>query len=129
MNQVNLTGRLCADPETRYLADGTCVAQFRLAVDRRVKKGDKTADFFTVVTWKKLAEMVTQYTAKGRLVGVTGRLQERSYTDKEGNKRNLVEVIADSVDFLGGKKEDGQGDTAGMIAEPQQQGSDEELPW
>lgn len=106
MNKVVLIGRLTKDPELKYTTSNIPVATFTLAVDRRAKKGgQKEADFINIVVWNKEAESVSNYMGKGRLIGVSGRLQIRSYDDKDGNKRYVTEVVADEVQFLDKKVE------------------------
>ncbi len=103
LNLVVLIGRLTRDPELRYTpGNGTAVATFTLAVDRSFvnKQGEKEADFINIVTWDKLAETCANYLQKGRLVAVTGRLQIRSYDDREGVRRKAAEVVARDVRFL-----------------------------
>ena len=102
-NKVILIGRLTRDPELRYTSnDGVPVANFTIAVDRSFsnQKGEKEADFIRIVTWKKQAENCANYLSKGRLVAVEGRLQVRSYEDREGVKRIIAEVVAQNVQFL-----------------------------
>ncbi|WP_053958344.1 single-stranded DNA-binding protein [Sulfobacillus thermosulfidooxidans] len=108
MNQVELIGRLTQDPALRYTFQGTPTTSFTVAVPRPYKnaQGQYDADFIPVVTWRKLAEHVGNYLRKGRLVAVTGRLQVRSYTAKDGSRRWITEVIADSVQFLDGRRDD-----------------------
>ncbi len=108
MNNISLIGRLTHDPELRYPANGHAVANFSIAVDRPFKnqQGEKEADFIRVVAWRKLAELCTEYLRKGRQVGIEGRLQIRSYEDKEGVRRTIAEVVANNVDFLGGRQQD-----------------------
>ena len=85
MNSVNLIGRLVKDPESRTTATGMVVATFTIAVDRRVKQGEeKKADFIRIITFGKAAETCAKYLAKGRQVGITGRIQTGSYDDKNG---------------------------------------------
>lgn len=103
LNSVVIIGRLTRDPEVRYTQSGTAVCNFTLAVDKRKKEDG--ADFIDCVAWQKTAELVSQYLGKGRQCAVNGRLQVRSYEDKDGNKRKAVEVVAESVVFLGGAKE------------------------
>lgn len=102
LNRVILIGRLARDPELRYTPSGTAVATFALAVERRFpnQHGERETDFIRIVVWQKLAETCANYIEKGRLVGVEGRLQIRSYEDKEGIRRNAAEVIAENVQFL-----------------------------
>lgn len=102
MNSVLMVGRLTRDPELRFIAgSGKAVATFAIAVDRPFAK-EKTADFFNVVVWGKPAENVANYLAKGRQVAVKGYLQSRSYEDKTGQKRYVTEIVADTVEFIGG---------------------------
>jgi len=98
-NRVVLVGRLTRDPELRATPDGMSVARFGLAV-RRSSRDDSETDFFDVVAFRQLAETVANYTTKGTLVLVEGRLQTRTYTDREGVIRKVVEIIADTVRFL-----------------------------
>ena len=109
-NKITLVGRLTKDPEIRYTPKGTPVASFTLAVDRSFanKQGEKEADFIPVVVWNKLAENCVNYSGKGRLVLVEGRLQIRSYTDKEGTRRKIAEAITSNVKFLDWPKEKGE---------------------
>ena len=106
LNQVVLMGRLTASPELRHTQSGVAVTTFRLAVDRdfKDKDGEKKADFLPVVCWRGTAEFVAKYFAKGRLVAVCGRLQVREYTDKDGNKRSVTEIVADNVYFGDAKR-------------------------
>lgn len=102
MNKSLLIGRLVSDTTLKYTAGaGTAVATFTLAVDRTYKKdGQPDADFIPIVVWGKTAESVSQYTAKGKLLAVAGRIQTRSYEDKKGDKRYITEVVAEEVKFL-----------------------------
>ena len=102
LNNIVLIGRLTRDPELRYTtSNGTAVATFTLAVNRRFKgDGGQEADFVPVVVWRKQAENCAQYIGKGSLVAVEGRLQIRPYEDKEGKRRTIAEVVANSVQFL-----------------------------
>ncbi|PKM78730.1 MAG: single-stranded DNA-binding protein [Firmicutes bacterium HGW-Firmicutes-15] len=98
LNRVILIGRLTRDPELKYTTNGTAVATFTLAINRKFNK-DQT-DFIDVVVWKGLAENCANYLGKGRLAAVEGRLQVRTYETKEGQKRKVAEVVADDVRFL-----------------------------
>jgi len=102
MNKVMLIGRLTKDPELKYTPGaGTAVTTVTLAVDRAyIKDGKKEADFIPVVIWGKSAESTAQYMKKGLLMGVSGRIQTRSYEAKEGGKRYVTEVVAEEVQFL-----------------------------
>ena len=104
INRVVLVGRLTKDPVLRKTGSGTSVVSFTVACDRRVKtEGQPTADFINTVAWNKTADIVAQYTHKGSLVGVEGRIQTRSYDDQSGKRVYVTEVIADSVQFLESK--------------------------
>ena len=102
LNKIILIGRLTADPDLRYTpSESIPVAQFTLAVDRPFKSGgEKETDFIRIVTWRTLAENCSKYLSKGRLVAVDGRLQIRSYEDRDGNRRTIAEVVANEVKFL-----------------------------
>lgn len=104
LNHIDIMGRLTRDPELRRTQSGTAVASFTLAVSRDFSDKDKT-DFIDVVAWKSTAEFVSKYFSKGRTAVVSGRLQMRDWTDREGNKRRSAEVIAESVYFGDGKRE------------------------
>ena len=104
MNSCQLIGRLTRDPELRIVGStGKPVANFTLAVNRDFSK-DKKADFFRVVVWGNQAEPVAQYLKKGSQCAVVGSVQINEYTDKDGNKRQSVDIQANRVEFLGGGK-------------------------
>lgn len=107
MNQIVLMGRLTRDPELRHTQTGTPVSTFTLAVDRGYTPkdgGEKQTDFIDIVTWRNTAEFVSKYFVKGQMAAVTGRLQIRDWTDREGNKRRSAEVVADNVYFTESKR-------------------------
>jgi len=109
-NRVILMGNLTRDPELRYTPGGTAVANFSLAVNRRFKTDDEVreeVDFFDIIVWGKQAENCSEYLSKGRPVLVEGRLQQNRWETSEGQKRSKVEVVANSVQFLGSKSSDG----------------------
>lgn len=111
MNKVVLIGRLTADPELKFTpGTGTAVATFYIAVDRRFKKegAEKEADFIPIVVWGKQGENCANFTAKGKLIGISGRLQTRSYDAKDGTKRYVTEVIAEEVQFIEWARKAGQ---------------------
>lgn len=110
MNKVILIGNLANDPETRTTQSGISTCSFRLAVQRKFanQQGVKEADFFNVVCWRQLADLCGRYLAKGRKVAVEGSLLTRSYDAQDGSKRYVTEVVADSVEFIGGNKEGAQ---------------------
>lgn len=99
INSVALTGRLTKDVDLRTTQSGISAASFTLAVNRQYSK-DKEADFINCVAFKKTAEVLQQFAGKGRLIGVTGRIQTRHYTGKDGKEVYVTEVLADSVSFL-----------------------------
>lgn len=120
-NRAILAGRLVKDPELRYTQSGHPVASFTLAVDRPfAKEGGQKADFIDIVAWRKLAEIAAQYLSKGSPVLVEGRIEKRSYEAQDGQKRWVVEVVADGIRFLGGKK-NGQQEKPEPAAEPQEE--------
>lgn len=105
LNRVILIGRLTRDPELRYTANGSAVANFTLAVDRNFKnsQGERETDFIVVIAWRQLGERCSTYLSKGKLAAVDGRLQIRSYETQDGQKRTVAEVIAEDVRFLSPK--------------------------
>lgn len=105
MNRVMLIGRLTAKPELRYTGSNVPFCRFSLAVNRTFAdaQGERQTDFFNIVIWRKQAENVSNFLNKGSLVAVEGRLQTGSYEDKDGNKRNTVDIVADNVQFLESK--------------------------
>lgn len=114
INRVVLVGRLTKDPELRRTTSGTAVTSFTVAVDNRTKDaaGNKTASFIPCTVWNQAAENVSRYMHKGSLVGVEGRLNQRSYDSKDGRRVSVIEVICDSVQFLERKDEN----TNGMVS-------------
>ena len=121
MNNVNLMGRLVRDIELKYTNSQTpvAVANFTLAVNRRFKRdGEPDADFFDCVAFGRTAETMDKFLSNGRQIALTGRLQVRTWEDKEGKKRKTVEVIVESFDFCG-KREDAE------VKQPTQQDSAE----
>jgi len=107
MNQIVIMGRLTRDPELRHTPNGVPVASFTLAVDRGFAPrdgGEKQTDFIDVVAWRNTAEFVSKYFIKGQMAAVTGRLQIRDWTDKDGNKRRSAEVVAENIHFTESKK-------------------------
>jgi single-strand DNA-binding protein len=107
LNKIILMGRLTRDPELRRTGSGTAVTSFSLAVDRDYKSqsGEKETDFIDIVAWRATVEFVSKYFTKGRMAVVSGRLQIRDWTDKEGNKHRSTEVVADNVYFWDSKKD------------------------
>jgi len=117
INRVILVGRMAVDPELRYTPSGVAVANFRLAVDRPFtsSQGEKQADFINVVAWRQQAQFAADYLRKGRLVGVEGRLQVRSFTTSDGQRRWMTEVVAERVQALDRAREE---ERAGAAAGP-----------
>lgn len=124
MNRIVLIGRLTRDPELRYTPNGVAVANFDLAVDRPTtnQQGERETDFIRIVVWQKQAEHCANYLKKGRLVGVEGRLQIRSYEAQDGQKRRVTEVIASYVQFLDRSRED-----TSSSSSPSKPASDDDL--
>lgn len=111
INQVILLGRLTRDPEQRTTASGKNVVSFSIAVDRPTQ--DDQADFFNIIAWEKLGDLVMQYLSKGRRVLVQGRLRQDSWEDKEtGKRQSRIEVTASDVTFLDGPSGDNSGSAA-----------------
>lgn len=107
LNHITIMGRLTKNPELRRTGTGTAVTSFTLAVDRDFKNnGETETDFIECVAWRNTGEFVNQYFAKGRMAVVSGRLQIRSWTDKDGNKRRTAEVNVDNIYFGDSKKEE-----------------------
>lgn len=104
MNKVILIGNLTKDPELRYTPNGVAVATFTVAVNRprTNQAGEKETDFINIVAWQKLADLCASYLRKGRQAAIEGRMQTRSYDNKEGKRVFVTEVVAENVQFLGG---------------------------
>ena len=142
-NKVMLGGRLTAKPEMRQTIGGIPVCSFTMAVNRRAKAGEeRVADFFNVTAWRATAELVSKYFTKGSSILVVGSLQNRSWTDQNGQKRFVTDVIADEVSFVDSRGEStaAQADQAGAYvpaaytapaAAPsfEDVGKDEDLPF
>ncbi|MDR1328875.1 MAG: single-stranded DNA-binding protein [Oscillospiraceae bacterium] len=111
LNQAIIQGRLCAGPALRQTQSGLPVVSFAVAVERDYKaegSGKRETDFIQAVAWRKTAEFVNKYFGKGDPIIVSGRLQVRDYTDKNGNDRRAVEIVADHAYFAGAKKDGGE---------------------
>ena len=113
INRVVLTGNLTRDPELRSTPSGTSVCSLRLAVNtsRKDAQGNwvDKPNYFDITVWGRQGENVAQYCAKGRPIAVDGRLEWREFTDKDGNKRQAIDIIADAVQFLGSRDDGGNG--------------------
>ena len=135
MNKIFLIGNLTGDPDYSVSASAVPVCRFTVAVNRRFNSGssdgERTADFFRVVTFRKTAENCGSFLAKGRKVGVTGSIQISDYTDKEGNRRQSVDVTADEVEFLTPRGEAGASPapTAPKASRNLEPVSDDSLPF
>ena len=118
LNHIVIMGRLARDPELRRTQTGTPVASFRLAVERDFKdkaSGERITDWIAVTAWSYTAEFVSKYFTKGRMAVVSGRLQMRDWTDKNGIKRTSSEIVADSV-YWGDSRRDGDGQSTAAQA-------------
>lgn len=113
INNVVLVGRLTKDPDLKYTSNGTAVVTFTLAVNRNFTSADGTreADFINCVIWRKPAETLANYARKGTLLGVTGRIQTRSYDNQQGQRVYVTEVVADNFQLLESKKADSSQNT------------------
>ena len=114
LNHITIMGRVTRDPELRRTGSGIAVTGFTLAVDRDFSGkdgGEKETDFIDCVAWRQTGEFVSKYFTKGRMIVVSGRLQMRSWTDKDGNKRRTAEVVAENVYFGDSKRSNDGGNT------------------
>ena len=115
LNHITIMGRLTRDPELRRTGSGIAVASFSLAVDRDFSPrdgGERETDFIDCVAWRQTGEFVSKYFTKGRMAVVSGRLQIRGWTDKDGNKRRTAEVVADNVYFGDSKRDSDSGNSS-----------------
>ena len=134
LNHITIMGRLTRDPELRRTASGVAVTGFTIACDRDIankETGERDVDFIDCVAWRGTGEFVAKHFKKGSMAVVSGRLQPRSWTDKDGNKRRTVEVVADNVYFGESKKSN---DAAGVRVQPGQdfatiEADDAQLPF
>ena len=109
INTVAIMGRLTFDPELRSTPSGVSVIRFQVACDRNYQRAgeERQADFIDCVAWRQTAEFVSRYFRKGSMITVEGSIQTSNFTDKDGNKRKQVEVVANNVSFCGSKAESG----------------------
>jgi single-strand DNA-binding protein len=119
INRVILTGNLTRDPELRSLPSGMSVCSLRIASNTRRKDGQSgewvdKPNYFDVTIWGRQGENAAQYLAKGRPVAIDGRLEWREWQDQQGNNRQSVEIVADNIQFLGGREEGGMGGGGGF---------------
>lgn len=122
LNHITIMGRLTRDPELRRTGNGTAVTSFTVAVDRdfaNKESGEKETDFIDCVAWKHTGEFVANHFKRGSMAVVSGRLQIRGWTDKDGNKRRSAEVIADQVYFGESKKETADSGYTGFVKNPE----------
>ena len=136
MNKVILIGNLARDPDYRTTPSGVPMCLFTIAVTRRFanQKGVREADFISCVAWRQQADFVHRFFTKGRKIGVVGSLQTRSYDAQDGSKRYVTEIIADSVEAVGGREDGAQNaQKAQSTAQDHQSGftevDDDELPF
>ena len=116
LNHIVIMGRLTRDPELKRTGSGIAVASFSVAVDRdfgRNENGEKEVDFIDCTAWRNTAEFISKYFTKGRMAVVSGKLQTRVWTDKDGNKRKSTEVVADNVYFGDSKRDSDSGASGG----------------
>ena len=130
LNHFTGMGRLTRDPELKTTPAGISVASFAIAVERDFAEGgEKKTDFIDVVAWRQTAEFVSKYFTKGMMAVVSGRLQIREWTDKEGNKRKSAEIVADNVYFGEGKKDNGGSNQTKPAGNPIDVPTDGDLPF
>lgn len=133
LNNVSIMGRLTRSPELRTVGEDIPVVSFGIAVDhdRKGKDGERGADFFNVTAWRGLGKMIAQYFDTGDMIVIRGRLQSRNYTDKEGNNRTAVDILAEDAYFGSTKKEGGNNQTATKPSGRQAayDTDDGDLPW
>jgi len=140
INKAILIGRLGADPEVRYTPSGVAVANFNIATSEEWKDKDtgekkERTEWHRIVVWSKLGELCGEYLSKGRQVYIEGRLQTRSWDDRDGNKRYTTEIIATDVQFLGGRdaapesKGAGGASASDLASSPIQAPEDDDIPF
>ena len=124
INMVALMGRMTYEPELISTPNGVSVLRFQVACDRNYQKDsqNRQADFIDCVAWRQTAEFISRYFHKGSMIAVEGTIQTSNYTDKDGNKRKQIEVLANNVSFCGGKSENGSQGTQGAQNEQYTQG-------
>lgn len=131
LNRAILMGRITKSPELKTTPNGVSVIQISIAVDRDYtpKGQEKQTDFIDVVAWRGTAEFIAKHFGKGQLIALTGSIQTRSYTDNQGNKRSVTEVIADQVYFCGGKNENKKTEPTFDERDFEEIGADPDLPF
>lgn len=122
LNHIVVHGRLTANPELRQTQSGVSVCNFTVAVDRSYRSGEeKQTDYFVCVAWRGLADVVCKFFTKGKEIVVSGEMQSRKWQDNEGNNRIAWEILANGVDFCGGRSEGGQNNSTATIAQHKEQ--------
>jgi single-strand DNA-binding protein len=138
VNKAILIGNLGADPELRYTASGTAVASFNMATTERYKdkngEQQERTEWHSIVCWGRMGELANEYLRKGRSVYIEGRIQTRNYEDKDGIKRYKTEIVAQQMQFLGGRGQEGQqagpsGESSTRTPEPEIPADDDDLPF
>ena len=140
INKAILVGRLGSDPEVRYTPSGVAVANFNIATSEEWKDKDtgekkERTEWHRIVAWSKLGEICGEYLSKGRQVYVEGRIQTRSWEDRDGNKRYTTEIVASDVQFLGGRdagpgaRADGGAPASSFESSPVQAPEDDDIPF
>ena len=135
MNSITLMGRFVADPELKTLQSGSQICNFKLAVDRRLKReGEPTADFFPCIAFNKTAEHISKWFAKGKMIAVEGRVQNRTWTDDNNAKHYITEVVVNDTYFCGDSNKDSadkssKPDTSSKVDESIPDAEDEEMPF
>lgn len=136
LNHVVVMGRLVADPDLKTTPSGVPVCNIRLACDRDYKDkatGERETDWLNVTAWRGTADYINQYFTKGRMIVVSGRIQTRNYTDKDGNKRTATDIIAENAYFADSKRDStAQADPLAQLSESQEYkelADDEDLPF
>lgn len=119
INRVVLVGRLTRDPELKRANSGTSICSFTVAVDDRVKNpdGSRSASFINCTVFQQTADNMTKFLRKGSLVGIEGRLRQRSFTRQDGTKGSVIEVVCDSVQFLEPKAQNANSDQTGFVSD------------
>lgn len=134
LNHIVIMGRLTKDPELRRTGSGVAVTSFTVACDRDISNketGERETDFLDCVAWRGTGEFVDKYFKRGSVAVVSGRLQIRNWTDKDGNKRRTAEVVADNVYFGDSKKDEGvaaSGQYVGFVKQPTQDFQPVDIP-
>jgi len=107
MNRINILGNITKDIELKETGSGIKYTRFNIAVNRNYKNenGEYDTDFFNVIAWRKTAELISEYFGKGSRIAISGKLQNNNYTDKDGNERTSVEIVAEDIDFIDKKKD------------------------